>query len=69
MPFTDGRVLRECTQCGQRYRPRVPDQKYCSPYCNAEGKKRDAKSARRVWVREGRPIINDPHDLRCGRTT
>jgi hypothetical protein len=67
MLFTDGRVLRECIQCGRRYRPHVPDQKFCGPACRMEARRREAKSARRIWVSAGRPIINDDRDLRCGQ--
>lgn len=67
MPFTDGRVRRECIQCGHRYRPHVPDQKFCGPACRMEARRIEAKSARRTWVQAGRPIINDPHDHRCGQ--
>ena len=67
MLFTDGRVKRRCEVCNSPYRPHVADQRFCGGYCRAEARRREAKSARRVWIREGRPLINDDRDLRCGR--
>ena len=67
MLFTDGRVRRSCEVCGDAYRPHVSTQRYCSAYCRAQAQRREAKSARRLWVQAGRPIINDPHDHRCGQ--
>jgi hypothetical protein len=57
--FIDGRVKRQCDWCGQSYRPHVPDQRYCGPYCRNKAKALEAKSARRVWWRAGRPMIED----------
>jgi hypothetical protein len=44
--FVDGRVKRQCDWCGQSYRPHVPDQRYCGPYCRNKAKALEAKSAR-----------------------
>jgi hypothetical protein len=56
MLFTDGRTKRECANCGKQYRPRVPDQRYCGPYCRALAKAAEGRAARRVWWRAGRPM-------------
>ena len=70
MLFHDGKCKRNCEVCGIAYRPRVADQRFCGGYCRAEFRRREARSARRVWIREGRQIIDDNnHDLRCGRGT
>ena len=50
MLFTDGRVKRQCQVCGSPYRPHVADQRFCGGYCRAEARRREAKSARRVWI-------------------
>jgi hypothetical protein len=55
--FTDGRAKRACLWCGRKYLPYVPDQKYCGPYCRNKAKALEAKSARRVWWRAGRPLL------------
>lgn len=65
--FTDGHGRRSCEVCGMAYRPHVSTQRYCSAYCRVQAQRREAKSARRIWVSAGRPIINDDRDLRCGR--
>lgn len=67
MLFSDGRVKRRCEVCNQTYRPHVADQRWCSPFCRMEARRREAKSARRIWASAGRPIINDDRDLRCGQ--
>jgi len=57
--FFDGRVKRVCEWCGQRYLPHVADQRFCSPYCRNKIKALEAKSARRVWWRAGRPMLRE----------
>jgi hypothetical protein len=47
---------RECEWCGQRYRPRVPDQRYCRAWCRARAKAAEGRAARRVWWQAGRPM-------------
>jgi hypothetical protein len=59
MLFTDGRVKRECECCGEMFRPHVPDQRFCRPWCRLKVKAKEGRSARRVWWRAGRPIIED----------
>jgi hypothetical protein len=65
--FTDGGAKRQCQQCGRSFRPRVPDQVLCGGWCRNERNKLQQKSARRIWAREGRPMVNDAGDLRYGR--
>ena len=67
MLFHDGKVKRQCQVCGMAYRPHVADQRFCGAFCRNKFRNLEAKSARRIWMREGRPLINDPHDLRCGQ--
>jgi len=50
---------RECEWCGQFYRPRVPDQRFCGMECRQEGKAAEGRAARRPWWRAGRPDFND----------
>jgi hypothetical protein len=59
-----GQVRQVCEVCKREYRPRSGDQRFCGPACRYEGKKLEAKSARRVWAAHGRLIINDNTDLR-----
>jgi hypothetical protein len=67
--FTDGGVKRRCANCGQLYRPRVPDQKVCGDWCKNERNKRKQRSARHFWANAGSPAVNDADvDLRFGRT-
>jgi hypothetical protein len=51
---------RDCEWCGQMYRPRVPDQRFCGMECRAEGKAAEGRAARRSWWAQGRPMINEP---------
>lgn len=62
--FTDGRAPRACAYCGERFVPRVPDQRVCRAWCRAALKRLEARSARRVWDRDGRKLVNDDTDLR-----
>jgi hypothetical protein len=62
--FTDGRAKRTCAYCGRSFRPRVPDQVVCGPTCRAARKSLEARSARRVWIADGRKLIRDNVDLR-----
>jgi hypothetical protein len=57
--FSQMGVKRLCFWCGQKYLPHVPDQKYCGPYCRNKAKALEAKSARRVWWRAGRPMLRE----------
>lgn len=57
--FTDGQRKRECSWCGQRFRPRVPDQKWCRATCRSQAKAAEGRAARRVWWRAGRPMQLD----------
>jgi hypothetical protein len=50
---------RECEWCGQLYRPRVLDQRFCGMECRNEGKAAEGRSARRSWWAQGRPMINE----------
>jgi hypothetical protein len=62
-----GAAKRACSYCDQLFRPRVNDQRFCRPWCRAQGKAREAKSARRLWASAGRPLISDDRDLRFAR--
>jgi hypothetical protein len=59
-----GQVRQVCEVCKREYRPRAGDQRFCGPACRYEGKKLEAKSARRVWADAGRPLVDDGLDLR-----
>lgn len=56
MLFTDGQCKRPCAHCGKPFRPRVPDQRYCRPWCRAEAKAAEGGAARRLWREAGRPM-------------
>ena len=66
MPLcTDGQCKRECEWCGTRYRPRVPDHRYCRATCRLQAKAAEGRAARRVWWRAGRPMqIEDEQQQR-----
>jgi len=53
------KAARECEWCGQTYRPRVPDQRFCGIECRNAGKAAEGRSARRAWWRDGRPMIDN----------
>jgi hypothetical protein len=55
MKFTDGGARRRCRYCGESFRPRLPEQVFCRRWCRLEGKKSEARAARRVWRAAGRP--------------
>lgn len=59
MLFTDGQRKRECDWCGGRFRPRVPDQRYCRLSCQLQAKAKEGRVARQIWVRAGRPMQLD----------
>jgi hypothetical protein len=59
MLFHDGRVKRPCAYCGQFFRPRVADQKWCRPWCKARAKAHEGRSARRAWWAAGRPMFGE----------
>ena len=64
MTLYHGQVTQPCEVCKQEYRPRTGDQRFCGSVCRYEAKKREQRSARRVWAEQGRPLINDDRDLR-----
>ena len=64
--FTDGQVKRMCPICGERFRPKVPEQIVCSAWCRRKRNRLQAKSARRIWDAGGRKLMNDDTDLRTG---
>jgi hypothetical protein len=49
----------DCEWCGQMYRPRVPDQRFCGMECRLQGKAAEGRAARRSWWAQGRPVFND----------
>jgi hypothetical protein len=51
---------RYCAHCGQRFRQRHPDQKFCRRWCRLQHHAAEGRSARRLWWREGRPMLNEP---------
>jgi hypothetical protein len=59
MLFHDGRVKRFCIYCGKPYRPHVADQRFCGPYCRANGKAAEGRAARRAWWAAGRPMFEE----------
>jgi hypothetical protein len=50
---------RECEWCGEMYRPRVPDQRFCGMECRNAGKAAEGRAARKVWFDAGRPVFNE----------
>lgn len=54
--FTDGQSKRECEWCGTRYRPRVPEQRWCRLSCRRQWKAKEGRVSRRLWIRAGRPM-------------
>jgi hypothetical protein len=58
------RAKRECAHCGRPYSPTKEGQRFCRPWCSNEYKKRIAKAARRIWVREGRPSLAELEERR-----
>jgi hypothetical protein len=53
--LTDIRI-RHCENCDGKFRPRVPDQRYCRRWCRLEAKAAEGRAARRVWWAAGRPM-------------
>jgi hypothetical protein len=51
---------RPCKYCGARYRPRHPAQVYCRRWCRLRAQAAEARSARRVWIDQGRPMMAEP---------
>ena len=45
-----------CAYCGEPFVPRVTDQRFCRWSCRKRGKALEARSARRVWIEQGRPM-------------
>ena len=43
--FTDGGAKRVCKWCGERYRPRVEDQRYCGRCCRMQAKAAEGRAA------------------------
>jgi hypothetical protein len=62
---------RECEWCGEMYRPRVPDQRFCGIECRLQGKAAEGRAARRAWWKEGRPMIDrdEPKEVSTFRRT
>lgn len=50
---------RECEWCGERYRPRVPDQRFCRPWCRQQAKAKEGRDARRAWWSLDRPMFEE----------
>jgi hypothetical protein len=50
---------RACEWCRELYRPRVPDQRFCSLWCRHEMKAAEGRAARFAWRKAGRPMIEE----------
>jgi len=50
---------RYCAHCGVSFRQRHPDQKFCRRWCRLQHNAAEGRSARRVWWREGRPMLDN----------
>jgi hypothetical protein len=59
---------RECETCGQMYRPRVEDQRFCSLWCRQEMKAAEGRAARRAWWELGRPMKEVQHSQFANET-
>jgi hypothetical protein len=67
--FTDGGRQRVCKWCGERYRPRVEDQKFCGRWCRLEAKKSEARAARSVWRKAGRPTEEQLQNVKLAKAS
>ena len=47
---------RSCEYCGQVYRPRVEDQRWCRRWCRKQAMALAGRAARRAWIEAGRPV-------------
>jgi methionyl-tRNA synthetase len=52
---TDLAPDRHCENCGARYSPSHPHQRFCNPYCLQEFRNAELRAARRLWVKLGKP--------------
>jgi hypothetical protein len=50
---------RECEWCGEPYRPRVPDQRFCRLSCRQQTKAKEGRDARRAWWSLDRPNFEE----------
>jgi hypothetical protein len=53
------RSLKECKFCGEQFMPDRAAQNYCNRECWHKAKAAEAKAARRVWWRVGRPTLRE----------
>jgi hypothetical protein len=51
---------KECGCCSRLFQPQREAQRWCCPACRAEGRAAEQRSARELWRREGRPMLDEP---------
>jgi hypothetical protein len=47
---------KPCEYCGQVFRPRIEDQRFCRRWCRKQAMAIEGRAARRSWDDQGRPI-------------
>ena len=50
---------RTCENCGARYSPSHPHQRFCNPYCLQEFRNDELRAARRLYALAGRPKLEE----------
>jgi hypothetical protein len=56
----DALIWKECGCCSRLFQPQREAQRWCCPACRAEGKAAEQRSARELWRRQGRPMLDEP---------
>jgi hypothetical protein len=53
-------IRKNCETCQRLFEPWRHDQRWCCAECGAEGRAAEARSARELWRRQGRPVLDEP---------
>jgi hypothetical protein len=56
----DALIWKECGCCSRLFQPQREAQRWCCADCRAKGKAAEQRSARELWRREGRPMLDEP---------
>jgi hypothetical protein len=56
----DALIWKECGCCSRLFQPQREAQRWCCPECRAEGRAAEQRSARELWRRQGRPVLDEP---------
>ena len=56
----DALIWKECGCCSRLFQPQREAQRWCCAECRAEGKAAEQRSARELWRRQGRPVLDEP---------